>query len=165
MWQKGCTQTHPHLQQIITQMSLFFWELYLDCFIQHEHNFTKIDPTGFWMTDKSVICVQLLVLFHLCDVKTANLFHLLMEHPHMVLVTRPIHWETLPAGVLFSLLSNRCQYFDQLCLHIKVFQYDAQANYGGGAFKSPHRRFGGSWTPRWYITRWTKRQGSAQLGQ
>lgn len=60
----------------------------------------------------------------------------------MVLVTRPIHWETLPAGVIFSLRLNWCQYFDQLCLHTKAFQYDAQANYGGGAFKSSDRLFG-----------------------
>lgn len=31
------------------------------------------------MMDESVICVQPLALFYLCDVKTANLFHLLME--------------------------------------------------------------------------------------
>lgn len=31
------------------------------------------------MMDESVICMQLLALLYLCDVKTANLFHLLME--------------------------------------------------------------------------------------
>lgn len=41
--------------------------------------------------------------------------------PHMVLVTRPIHWETLPAGELFSLRLNWCQYFDQLFYTQKRF--------------------------------------------
>lgn len=133
----------PHLQQIIIQMSLFFWELYLDYVIQnrHQHNSTKINPPGWWMMDESVICVQLLVLFYLCDVKTANLFHLLMETFTWCLLLVGFA-EKLPAGVLFSLRLNWCQYFDQLCLHKKAFQYDARANYGGGAFKSSHRWFG-----------------------
>lgn len=102
---------------------------------------TKISPLGLWLMDESVICVQCLALFYLSDVKTANFFHLVMETFTWCLLL-VILWETLPAGVLFSLRLNWCQYFDQLCLQTKVFQYDAQANYGGETFKSSRRWFG-----------------------